>query len=147
MWQGTGNGVCLKSQGRKRRHESICAGLWKENPASSLIPAGLCAVSQRDGGGSIPFPSSLCNNHLAEGRAARGEDGWWLPTEPLAQGCVRMMNIPQPFLTEREESGGETSPGLAVGQGQERMKMNFSEGRRAGFCLLLPKGHLPHWRE
>lgn len=31
-----------------------------------------------------------------------------------------MINIPEIFLTEWEESGGETSPGLAVGQGQER---------------------------
>lgn len=32
-----------------------------------------------------------------------------------------MMNIPKTFLTDSEESSGETPPGMAMGQGEEKI--------------------------
>lgn len=54
-------------------------------------------------------------------RAAQStEDGWQLCAGALAKGCVRMMNIPN-TLTDSKESSGETPPGMAIGQGEEKI--------------------------
>lgn len=85
-------------------------------------------VPRRWGGTHLP-PLSFSNNKLrrvgpalslkwymsrppsVQKRAAQSEeDGWWLYTEALAKGYVRMMNIPKTFLTDSEESSGETPP-------------------------------------
>lgn len=63
----------------------------------------------------VPRPPSM------QKRAAQStEDGWQLCAGALAKGCVRMMNIPN-TLTDWKESSGETPPGMAIGQGEEKI--------------------------
>lgn len=115
--------------------------------------------------GAVP-PSCCCNVSqtlgLQEGAAQSTEDGWLLRTASLGKGHVRMMNIPQTFLTDSEESGEATPPGWDGGQGEEEKAQELftrqvHRARREGcngetalgracifFIISLQTGHLLH---